>query len=206
MTITPPSELLIATRNKGKLVEIQAALGDLPLGLRTLNEFSDLPSIEESGSSYRENAVIKAWGYARLTGLWALADDSGLEVDALKGAPGVHSARYGSQGATDGERIAFLLQTISQARDTNRAARFICVMVIAGPNHRPLHDAYGKCEGRIVDSPRGNNGFGYDPIFVPDGYKLTLAELPPEVKNAISHRARALKMIHDFLVNWIYAT
>lgn len=194
-------ELLIGTRNPGKILEIQTALGDLPLRLRLLADFPHISIPNENGSSYEENALIKARAYSEQTGLLVLADDSGLEVDQLDGAPGISSARYAGDGASDGERIKMLLSHLSRTGDSELLARFVCVMVIADP--RPLKIAVGTCEGRIAKEPRGENGFGFDPIFVPTNYSSTFAELPAEIKNSISHRARALAGIKQFLTGLI---
>lgn len=188
---TTPLDLLIATGNAGKATEIRTMLGNLPVNFYTLTEFPDVQSVEESGSTYEENAVLKARGYARQTGLWALADDSGLEVEALDGAPGVFSARYAGEAASDSDRIVFLLQQLERARTNNRSARFVCVAALADPTSTLANVEYGVCEGRIIDAPRGEHGFGYDPIFVPKGFDKTFAELPTDLKDAISHRRAA---------------
>ncbi|HKZ79031.1 MAG TPA: RdgB/HAM1 family non-canonical purine NTP pyrophosphatase [Pyrinomonadaceae bacterium] len=190
-------ELLIGTRNPGKIQEIQSTLGYLPLRLRLLADFPHISIPNENGSTYEENALIKARAYSQQTGLLALADDSGLEVDQLNGAPGISSARYAGDGASDAESIRLLLSNLSRTGDSELLARFVCVMVIA--DLRPLKIAVGTCEGRIADQPRGENGFGFDPIFVPTNYSSTFAELPAEIKNSISHRARALVGIRQFL-------
>lgn len=193
--------LLIATSNRGKVKEIEASLGELPLSLRLTEEYPDTSTPAESGRSYSENAIIKARSYAKRTGLCALADDSGLEVDALDGAPGVRSARFGGNRATNDDRITLLLSDLARTRDQGRRARFICVMAIVDRNLTTLNLAQGICEGRIADTPAGSGGFGYDPIFIPDGYQLTFAELPVEVKNKISHRAKALAATRQFLTH-----
>ncbi|MGI9166957.1 MAG: RdgB/HAM1 family non-canonical purine NTP pyrophosphatase [Pyrinomonadaceae bacterium] len=198
--ITKPN-LLIATSNRGKVKEIAASLGDLPLSLRFTDEYPDTSTPDESGRSYSENAIIKARSYAKRTGLCALADDSGLEVDRLDGAPGLRSARFGGNRATDEDRIGLLLADLARTRDQGRRARFVCVMVIVDPNLTTLNLAEGICEGRIADMPAGSGGFGYDPIFIPYGYQLTFAELPVEVKNKISHRAQALAATREFLTH-----
>lgn len=193
------SELLIATANQGKVREIQRLLGDLPIALRTLADFSVIKLVEESGDTYEANARLKAKAYAKETGLWALADDSGFEVIALGGRPGVFSARYGGQGASDGDRVSFLLQELEACKSTDTRARFVCVAALADPHSETILVAQGICEGIVVTEPSGNNGFGYDPIFIPDGFKQTFAELSAEIKNAISHRARAIKSMRSHL-------
>ena len=190
--MTKISELLIATRNAGKVREIEQLLGDLPLRLRGLADFADVPEVEETGTTFAENAVLKARAYASQTRLWTLADDSGLEVDALGGRPGVFSARYAGPAATYEERMAKLLGELAAARDRERRARFVCVIAVAPPSADSVRTFAGTCEGHIAGEPRGSEGFGYDPLFVPDGYKQTVGELGDEVKRDISHRARAL--------------
>lgn len=193
-------ELLIATRNAGKIQELQSLLSALShLRLRNLTEFPDVADVEETGQTFTENATLKARGYAQQTGLWALADDSGLEVEALGGAPGVYSARYAGADASDRDRIKQLLAELSQTSDRARRARFVCVIVIADARGEIANLATGNCEGTIAPVPRGTHGFGYDPIFVPDGYEQTFGELSAEIKERISHRARALRATLSFL-------
>jgi XTP/dITP diphosphohydrolase len=202
-------ELLIATDNCGKFREIQNALRSLPIRLRSLTELPSIFPVDELGRTYEENAAIKAFAYASQTGLCALADDSGLEVDVLGGIPGVFSARYAGNHATDIERIDKLLRALSSYSDTNRSARFICVMALvawsgeakpfATDGPRLLKVTEGRCEGFISKVPRGTNGFGFDSVFVPSGYDLTFAELPDEVKAKVSHRALALDAMREFL-------
>jgi XTP/dITP diphosphohydrolase len=204
----PHLELLVATTNPGKIREIQRSLGDVSVKLRYLREFEDTSSVEESGATYEENAILKALSYSKQTGLCSLADDSGLEVDLLDGGPGVLSARYG--GASDQERTETLLRSIHQRALPERTARFICCMALAGwPLEQPadtkgdpvvLHVCEEKCDGLIGDKPRGKNGFGYDPVFIPNGYDKTFAELPSAVKNAISHRGKAIAAMRQFLI------
>jgi XTP/dITP diphosphohydrolase len=206
MTNEHLSELLIATSNQGKIAELQSLLDSLPLGLRSLAEFPDITDVEETGTTFSENAILKARAYAGQTGLWALADDSGLEVDALGGAPGVFSARYGGAGLTDGERIERLLEELSQCAPQERRARFICVIAIAAPSGQIVNISTGKCEGQIAHARRGRGGFGYDSVFVPDGYEQTFGELSPEIKQNISHRALALQAARSFLLERFPAT
>lgn len=194
-------ELLIGTMNPGKVWEIKSGLEDLPVRLRKLADFSDISEPVESGATYEENALIKARSYSQQTGLLALADDSGLEVNYLNGAPGILSARYAGDTASDEERIRLLLANLSKAADFERSARFVCVMVLADP--RLLKTVVGVCEGRVAAEPRGDNGFGFDPIFVPKNYASTFAELPAVTKNAISHRGRALADIKEFLSDFL---
>jgi XTP/dITP diphosphohydrolase len=206
MTKAQTKELLIATGNKGKLAEFQSLLASLPLRLRNLAEFPEIREVEETGTTFSDNAVLKARGYAGQTCLWTLADDSGLEVDALNGAPGVFSARYGGEGATDTERIERLLEELSQCGEQERRARFTCVIAIADPQGQIAHLSTGRCEGRIIHAPRGTGGFGYDPVFVPQGFDQTFGELAPEIKQSISHRALAMQAARFFLVNRFQST
>jgi XTP/dITP diphosphohydrolase len=201
MLETPRLELLVATRNWGKVQEIKLALQDLALKLRFPDEFPELPPVEESGKTYEENAVIKALSYATETGLCALADESGLEVAALGGGPGVRSKRYAGSEASDEERIGLILSQLLRSHGRERQARFICVVAIA--NSQLLNVAQGSCEGRIAYVPRGEHGFGYDPIFIPENYDSTFAELPLNEKNKMSHRAQALARMREFLSHWL---
>lgn len=203
MTENRTKELLIATRNAGKVCEVEMLLERLPLRLRSLSEFPEIVEVEETGATFAENAALKARGYAAQTRLWTLADDSGLEVEALGGAPGVFSARYaGGACASDGERIVHLLTELSRTGDTERRARFVCVIAITDPDARLVNTSTGTCEGSIALAPRGMNGFGYDPIFIPDGYQQSFGELSPEIKQHISHRARALEAARSFLLDY----
>jgi XTP/dITP diphosphohydrolase len=201
MTEMLPLELLIATRNAGKVHEVRPLLEGLPLRLRSLAEFTETTEVEETGATFAENAALKARGYALQTRLWTLADDSGLEVDALDGAPGIYSARYGGEGASDAERVMLLLDELSRTSDTRRRARFVCVIAIADSDARLVNLSTGSCEGSIALAPRGEKGFGYDPVFIPDGYAQSFGQLPSEIKQQISHRARALSAARSFLLN-----
>ena len=194
-------KLVLATRNPGKVRELGKMLSDrCTIELLSMKDFPEAPEIIEDGATYRDNAKKKAIHVAEYTGFQALADDSGLEVDALDGAPGVHSARYAGSGASDADRIAKLLAAIKDAPDGERTARFKCAVAIAQPKSR-TDVVIGVCEGSIIREPRGTEGFGYDPIFVPQGYDLTFAELGENVKNRISHRAKALKMALKLIEN-----
>jgi XTP/dITP diphosphohydrolase len=194
-------QLLIATSNEGKRAEIQLLLSDLPVSLFDLRNFPAIKSIAETGTTFVENASLKAIGYAAQTRLLTLADDSGLEVDALGGAPGVRSARYTSESASDAERIEALLTALVFVDESRRSARFVSAVVIADSNREILNASVGECEGRIAQAPRGNGGFGYDPVFIPKGGDLTFAELKPEIKNQISHRALALAATRAYLLS-----
>jgi XTP/dITP diphosphohydrolase len=194
-------QLVIATRNQGKLLEIQTLLGDIPWNLIALDQFENIGEAEESESTYVGNAISKAKFYANATGEIALADDSGLEVTALGGAPGVLSARYAGPDASDAARRLKLLSELKSASSPDRRARFVCAAVVANSEGEVLEVAEGICEGSICFDERGKSGFGYDPIFVPDGYHQTFGELSEEVKNSISHRARAIQRMRQFLVS-----
>ncbi len=167
-------------------------LGDVPFDLVSLNDIGIDDEVEETGETFEENAALKAETYARLSGLPALADDSGLEVDALGGEPGVRSARYAGEDATDADRIAFLLQKLENVPQERWSARFRCVIALAWPGE-PIEFHPGACEGMIVPEPRGFNGFGYDPVFFIPRMNMTMAELASDKKNGISHRSIAVQ-------------
>ena len=191
LRLTP--KLLVATRNSGKLQELTQLLGDVPCDLVSLDDVGIGHEVEETGLTFDENATLKAEAYCRLSGLTTLADDSGLEVDALAGEPGIRSARYAGPDATDADRVAFLLAKLAETPSDAWSARFRCAIAIAVPGEDvELHS--GSCEGRIVSIPRGENGFGYDPIFEFPDLGLTMAELPTRLKNRVSHRALAACM------------
>ena len=184
-------KLVLASDNAHKLSEFRELFRTLDAELLSKAESGAVGEVEETGTTFAENAFIKAEAVMRATGLPAVADDSGLCVDALDGAPGVHSARYtGSHADTDRDRYELLLKNM--AGKTKRTARFVSALCCVFPNGDRL-TATGKCEGRILTAPRGENGFGYDPVFQPDGYDRSMAELTMAEKNAISHRGRALR-------------
>ena len=191
--------LLIATTNSGKIKELRELTVNLALQIEDLSEFSSIAEPEETGATFIENAVLKARYYARETGLWALADDSGLEVEALNNAPGVFSARYAGKGATDAQRIEKLLRELNETDDENRRARFVCAMAISDKTGAIKFVAEGICDGRIAFEAKGGCGFGYDPVFVPDGFSETFGELSGDIKQQISHRARATAKIIQYL-------
>jgi XTP/dITP diphosphohydrolase len=197
--VNAPRSLLVATRNEGKLEELRQLLGDFPLDLHGLADFPGVITVTETGDSFIENASLKAAGYAKQTGLLTLADDSGLEVHALGGAPGVFSARYAGEGSSDAERTTKLLSALSIFPAPERTARFVSAIAIANGEGQILNISVGKCDGRIDFAPRGSKGFGYDPVFIPIGYDKTFAELKPASKNQISHRARAWLSAREFL-------
>lgn len=196
-----PRQLLIATSNAGKLKELKELLADLPLELSSLADFPNIEPVEETGSTFIENASLKASGYAKQTKVLTLADDSGLEVDALNGAPGVHSARYLDADATYPDRIQSLLAEIHKTGTANRGARFLCAVAIGAHQGTIEFVTQQTCEGHVAHAPRGDGGFGYDPIFIPNGYEATFGELSAAIKNQISHRARALFAARGFLAS-----
>lgn len=197
--MTAPRTLLIATQNRGKLLELETMLAGWAYRLSSLVDYDHIAPIAETGETFRDNACLKASGYARQTHLLTLADDSGLEVDALGGAPGVDSARYAGEGASDDARTAKLLRAMRAYSGEHRTARFVSVIAISSPEGLIMHTTTGVCAGKLAVSPTGAGGFGYDPIFIPNGYEQTFGELPAGVKNHISHRARALRQAQDFL-------
>src|SRR6266699_6152098 len=195
--------LLLATSNPHKIEEFRAIFSDLPLRLLSLNDLQLDIEVEETGITVAENAELKARTYARSSGMLALADDSGLEIDALGGAPGVQSARYLGRQTSYEERFRRILEQLKGLPTEQRAARFRCAIALAEPSgYTRIVD--GVIEGVIADSPRGEHGFGYDPIFLLPELGKTLAELAPELKNRISHRARAAQSARKLLEDWPY--
>jgi len=186
--------LVIATRNPGKTIEIRDLLAGFPVTIKNLDDFGPLPPVEEDGATFDDNAYKKASFTARILGIPALADDSGLAVDALGGAPGVHSARYAGEHATDEQRCAKLLEAMTHR--TNRKAAFECVISVAVPAG-PALTYEGRCEGEITESPMGANGFGYDPIFYYPPEKKTFAQMTRQEKSRVSHRGRALRELRN---------
>jgi len=182
--------LVLASRNKGKLKELTSLLEGRGFSVVPLDFFLGLPEIEETGATFKENAVLKARETARMTGCLSLADDSGLEVDFLNGAPGVYSSRFAGPGKDDEANNRKLLSLLEGVPEPRRTARFRCVVAVAAPGGF-VETAEGICEGRIGFKPQGINGFGYDPIFIVEGYGCTMAQLDASVKNRISHRAKA---------------
>lgn len=196
--MTFPPAIVIASRNPGKIREIRAICADWPVRWRAAAEDPGWADVEERGASYLDNALAKARAVAGVLGVAALADDSGIEVDALGGAPGPRSARYAGDGATDRENLAKLVAAVAGLPPERRTARYRCVAALAWPDGREVW-AEGTCEGTLVTSPRGSGGFGYDPIFVPEGLDRTMAELGPDEKDRISHRGRAFRALRDKL-------
>lgn len=190
--------LLLATTNKGKIAEYRYLFRDLPFELATPVDEGINVNIEEGHTSMEENARHKAISYARLSGLITVADDSGLEVDALGGEPGIHSARYAGEGASDRDLIEYLLSKLKGVPREKRAARFRCVIAVATPKGI-LETCEGECQGIIAFEAKGENGFGYDPVFYVPEFDKTMAELPSEIKHQISHRARAAQKAYRVL-------
>jgi XTP/dITP diphosphohydrolase len=190
--------LVLATRNQGKIREIEKVL-DLPgLSIRSLKDFRDVPEVVEDGRTFLENAIKKAQACSQTTGQAALADDSGLEVSCLKGAPGIYSARFSGPEAKDQDNNQKLLSLLEGVPEVERTARFVCQMVLYLPDGTWIQTE-GFCPGIIATAPRGEHGFGYDPVFYLPAFGKTMAELPLEEKNRISHRARALQKIRVHL-------
>ncbi len=215
-----PPRLLLATRNPGKLRELRSILAGVPVQLVGLDDVGvgEPPEVAETGATFLENARLKARAYAAWSGMAAVADDSGLEVDALGGAPGVRSARYAGEGATDQANLDLLLRELAGVPPDRRTARFRCAAVLAdapadqaepdaappaGVGSRPHEwSAEGAWEGRLLDEPRGSGGFGYDPVFVPEGWELTSAEVDEATKDAASHRGRAFRALRPAIKAW----
>ena len=190
--------VVIATRNRKKFEEMAAMLGGLDLEVRSLADFPGVPTVPEMGDTFEENAKAKALAYAQATGEWALADDSGLEVDALAGKPGVRSSRWGGEESNDDLNNRTLLEALADHPKETWTARYRCVVALATPD-RVLLVAEGACEGRITDRPVGSNGFGYDPYFYLPDVGRTMAQLAPSAKNRRSHRGRAIRALNPRL-------
>lgn len=195
--------IVLATRNNGKTREFRQLLADFPVEIKSLNDFGPIPEVEEDGETFDDNAYKKALFTAKALGLPAMADDSGLVVAALDGAPGVKSARYAGEDASDQDNLAKLLKNMEDKID--RRAAFECVISIAVPSG-PALTYEGRCEGEITREPRGTSGFGYDPVFFYQEYGRTFAELSSEEKNSVSHRGRALREVvaeFDKILKWL---
>lgn len=202
MSATEPTRLFLATTNDGKIREIQHALEGLPIIFSTLKEVKDAEVCPEEKPTILENAIFKALHYSRYSNALTLADDTGLEVDALGGAPGVHSARYAGDLASDAKNNQKLLSDLEGVPKEKRSARFVCVMAVAFRG-RLIKSFHGHCDGRILAAPRGTGGFGYDPLFLCPTLNKTFAELTTDEKNKISHRGKALERVHDY---FLYST
>ena len=190
--------MVIATLNTGKVREIGEKLKKCPVFIECLADYPQIPKIEENGKTYAENATIKAKTVTGWTNLPALADDSGLEIDYLCQKPGIYSSRWGN---TDRERIEKVLRALKNTKSEQRGARFVCAMSLVLPDEQ-TYTTTGACSGRITILPQGNSGFGYDPIFIPEGYDLTFGQLGDRIKNRISHRAIALEKMLQIILNY----
>jgi len=195
-------ELLIATTNAGKLREITRILHGLPITFKTLADFPDAPIVEETGSSFAENARQKALHYAGITGMLTIAEDSGFEVDALNGEPGIFSARYLREDATYGERFADIYRRVRESGAGDRSVRFVCALAF-GAGTDVLFETTARVEGALAETPAGPNGFGYDPIFFYSPYGRTFGEVSDEEKTAASHRGQAMRAFRDYLAGLV---
>lgn len=196
------TDIVLATRNEGKVREIRDVLRGIKVKLLSIKDFPFLPILKEEGTSFIENALSKARETAKLTGKVALADDSGLEVEALGGAPGIHSAYFAGSERDDEKNNCYLLKMLEDVLLAERKANFKCVAVLVHPDGEAKF-VEEKCSGLIASEPKGENGFGYDPLFIVPEYNLTFAELSQEVKNKISHRAKAFRKIRHTIEEWI---
>lgn len=197
-----PQRILVASGNKGKLREFESLLRPLQIALATLGEFPSVAEPEETGLTFAANAKLKASYYAMQTREWSIADDSGLEIDFLSGRPGVLSARYGGTETSYSEKMQFVLNELAEATEAQRGAQFVSVIAFADPSGEIRFTAEGICRGSITDGPRGSNGFGYDPIFQPDGFERTFGEMSDDEKRSLSHRGKAsiefIRKMSDF--------
>lgn len=192
-------EIVIATKNKGKALEFKAFFADYGIEAFSLHDFTEeMPDVEETGTTFEENAALKAEAIAKLLNKTVLADDSGLIIDALDGRPGIYSARYSGVDANDAKNVQKVLHELEGVAYNKRTARFISVLAIATPGKETIFKE-GYCEGKIALKPVGENGFGYDPIFVPEGYEVTMAQLTATEKNQISHRKHAIAQLDDWI-------
>jgi XTP/dITP diphosphohydrolase len=193
-------DIVLATRNKKKIAEMKRITQNMSISIFTLDDFPGCPEVVEDGATFEENATKKARAVSAFTGKAALADDSGLEVYALEGAPGILSARFAGKGADDRkntERLLFEMRSVSMEQ---RGARFVCSIALAFPDGS-IHTFQGYAEGTIGIEPRGSRGFGYDPVFYPEGHERTFAEMDDNEKDVLSHRGKALKKVHKFLIS-----
>ena len=201
----PADGVVLATRNEAKLRELSRILG-AEVRLRGLPEFPGAPEVAETGATFEENALLKARAIAAYTGLPAVADDSGLCVDALNGMPGVLSARWAGQHGADKANLDLVLAQVGDVPDERLGARFVCAAALVVPAQRQVREwvVTGEVAGRLIRVPRGSGGFGYDPIFLPDGFSQTTAEMTPEAKDAISHRGRAFRALVPFITGELH--
>ncbi|MBN1586964.1 MAG: XTP/dITP diphosphatase [Candidatus Omnitrophica bacterium] len=197
-------ELLIATQNRHKVQEIMDLLQGLEIRISSLADYPDVPEIMEDGKTFEENAYKKAFEAAKWRGCWALADDSGLEVDALGGEPGVHSARYSGAGATDGSNNQKLLRDLEGVPEESRTARYVCCLALVSPEGGK-EDVRQTCEGRIALAPRGDGGFGYDPLFYYPEFGRTFGEVSLEDKQKVSHRGKAIRRMAEIISQAVLA-
>ena len=191
-------KFIVATRNKGKLKEISEILKDLPFEVISMEDAGIFKDIEETGNTFEENALIKAREVFKIAGEMVMADDSGLEVDYLNGAPGIYSSRFAGEGASDEDKNNKLFKMLEDVPFEKRTARFVCTIAVVFPDGRHF-TVKGTCEGNIANECQGENGFGYDPLFFLHEYKMTMAQMEPEEKNKVSHRGKALKLMLEKL-------
>ena len=196
------TEMILGTRNHGKIAEFRSLFKGMQIKLLSFYDFPDVPPVVEDGKTFEENAAKKAKTIAKATGRIAVSDDSGLEVDFLNAVPGVYSARFAGERATDRENARKVLKMLDGVAWEERSARFVCVICAATPKGKTI-SAEGTCAGTISFEMRGSHGFGYDPILVPDGYQMTMAEMEPELKNSISHRADAMNKFRKVLKGFV---
>ena len=194
--------VIIATKNKGKAKEFQQMFAPYGYEVQTLLDLPHIEDVEETGVTFEENAILKAETVAQELGVLVIADDSGLSIDALDGRPGVYSARYAGEDKSDEGNMAKVLDELQSVEEADRTARFHCVLAIAGPEIE-TQTVTGTCEGRILNEKRGDNGFGYDPIFFVPSLNKTMAQLTPEEKSSISHRGNALKQLRERISDFI---
>jgi len=192
-------KVVIASRNRKKLEELKRILEGVDITILSVSDFPNLEEVVEDGLTFQENALKKARYVCQQTGLPALADDSGLEVEALGGAPGVRSARYAGENATDEDNINKLLKELEGVPPEKRNAQFVCCIALVFPDGQE-HLFWGYVKGKITETPQGDKGFGYDPVFIPDGFQLTFAQMQPHEKDKISHRKEALDKLREFLI------
>lgn len=194
--------IIIATKNKGKAKEFVSLFHDFGYEVKTLLDYPEIPDVSETGNTFKENAYQKASAISERLNTIVLADDSGLEVDALDGAPGIYSARFGGEHGNDQKNNEKLLKKLTGVPSEERTANFHCSLVLVGPSREPLH-VVGEVDGVILEEARGTNGFGYDPLFYIPSLKQAMAELPDQKKNEISHRAIAINKLNDHLEEWL---